>query len=285
MTRIFGSNPNASVEAKKFNASTTSCSVAYWTTDTISNTSLPISLRTVISHKKLFNDSLDATKKRLLVLVEVWHKQKADTNDKLITRYVETKNVTLESNSVEESEWHYSGRNNKRNNSTNVQFLFRWRISPTFVDYLNSTLEHKCPSGWKGDNCEQPICMESCHQSHGWQLIELYCEDHLTNWFVLVADTASSRASASASSAGRVWTAIIAWPFLDVLMASALSHWSAGAKRVGLECSALSVSLMLLFWMQVLYMLFFYFKAKCKEGCDTKNGKINVWSFSLNYFS
>ncbi|XP_054163295.1 delta-like protein 1 [Oppia nitens] len=169
-------------------SSSNSCSIAFWMTDIITNNSLPIKLKTIISSHKLFNNSADELKsKQLLVLIEVWHKQKPDTNDKLVTRYIETKNISIDSNSIDGSDWNYNGKSSsissassggggggylqKRNNSTNVQFSFRWRITPTYEIFMNETRdESRCPVGWKGDNCDEPICMESCHPSHG------YCE-------------------------------------------------------------------------------------------------------------
>jgi hypothetical protein len=129
---------------------------------------MPINLKSFLSSKRLFidNNLIDPIKdKRILVLVEIWNKQKPDTNDKLIARYIETKNITIN----EEMKWNYGGKTKKQNNATNnVQFLFRWKISAYSGSEVNLT-EHNCPTGWKGDNCDEPICMDSCDPSHGYR--------------------------------------------------------------------------------------------------------------------
>ncbi len=57
-----------------------------------------------------------------------------------------------------------------------------------------------------------------------------------------------------------------------MLTGSARNHWNADVKRDGLECSAQFVSNLSSGWHGEIPNV--YLLAKCKEGCDTKNGNL-----------
>ncbi|XP_074595701.1 uncharacterized protein LOC141850853 isoform X2 [Brevipalpus obovatus] len=109
---------------------------------------------------------------RLGLLVEIWHKQR--DGDKLIARRSEIRNTTLtimlpnNGDSWEESTSHGYIRSN--HTGSGIRFKYRWRLVGD-IRYPNSVSENTikdCPTGFTGDECNEPICKKSCHPSHGY---------------------------------------------------------------------------------------------------------------------
>lgn len=170
--RFFSNSPNTKnkfhhsnnnyIENNQTKETHSTCSIAYWTTKTIDkNTIFPISLNSFVPGKLIhkFNKSHEDNGRKLLTLIEIWHEQNTDINDKLIYRYIETNNLTVG------NEWQFINKT-----SSGLQFKYKFRVVPTELSDLsiiNMQDTNNCPDGWKGESCREPICLEGCDQNHG----------------------------------------------------------------------------------------------------------------------
>ncbi|XP_015789655.1 neurogenic locus protein delta [Tetranychus urticae] len=111
---------------------------------------------------------------KVILLVEVWHKSNAG-HDKLITRHLELRNTTLQLLPLEDDTiWEIGGPNYSSPNTTSgIKFRYRWRITGSLKyssadNNDNNNVIPDCPPGFRGDDCNSPICKTGCHSTHGY---------------------------------------------------------------------------------------------------------------------
>ncbi|KAI1303560.1 Delta-like protein 1 [Halotydeus destructor] len=179
---------------KSSSSQTTSCSIAFWTTEAQQNggdgtltlrASIPRSVMNRYRHS-VSRDSgsgvnretvpEQAVTQKVLVFVEIWHKhseQRTDHpgSDKLIARHLEHKVTTVQLPGPRDTFWEYGGPS-VANNNTAVDFKYRWRLMGEYetTETPEVTTGVPCPEGYEGAECKEPICSSGCDGNHG------YCE-------------------------------------------------------------------------------------------------------------
>ncbi|UXI22230.1 hypothetical protein NH340_JMT08173 [Sarcoptes scabiei] len=180
------------------------CQVGLWSTPILNDSvQFPLKLRRLIR----FKSSLSPSSKRMIsnrnfiLIVEILHRnsRKDSKNFPLISRQIN--HFNLEANFKNESESFYGGKIYAPISSTAIKlnptdrrfrFRYRWHLKSLqsshhrndndvdepnegqkqFFDnreYWNQTVGY-CPDGYQGPDCSKPICLQHCHQYHG------YCE-------------------------------------------------------------------------------------------------------------
>lgn len=175
-----------------------------------SDTQFPIRFRKLVTFRHSKNTQT-ISNRNFISIVEIWSKNnRNDVKNRLISRQINYYNVFADTDHLS-NEWYYGGkvfppapgivntvalsRNNPNEPTRTKEFLnknlvnlnnrftyrYRWHLkllskmredgyTMEELNQLNLTSEG-CSQGYRGADCNVPVCLEGCHPDHGFVLI------------------------------------------------------------------------------------------------------------------